>query len=79
MYIKFKYYTHCLILFFGCKIILNLQMHPLLHDSEQCKPIVIETLKFLYTQNMEKSNEVDFTNPIARPRVPFEVLFVVGV
>jgi len=50
----------------------------LVHDSEQCKPIVIETLKFLYDLDMEEGKEVDLTNPIARPRVPFEVLFVVG-
>jgi len=54
------------------------QKHPLVHDNEQCKPIVIETIKFLYDLDMEEGKDVDLTNPIARPRVPHEIMFVVG-
>jgi len=54
------------------------QKHPLVHDNEQCKPIVIETIKFLYDLDMEDGKDVDLTNPIARPRVPHEIMFVVG-
>ena len=54
------------------------QKHPLVHENEQCKPIVIETIKFLYDLDMEEGKDVDLTNPIARPRVPHEIMFVVG-
>ena len=49
-----------------------------MHDNDQCKPIVIETIKFLYDLDMEEGKDVDLTNPIARPRVPHEIMFVVG-
>ena len=54
------------------------QKHPLVHDNEQCKPIVIETIKFLYDLDMEEGKDVDLTNPIARPRIPHEIMFVIG-
>jgi len=54
------------------------QKHPLVHENDQCKPIVIETIKFLYDLDMEEGKDVDLTNPIARPRVPHEIMFVVG-
>lgn len=39
---------------------------------------MIETIKFLYDLDMEEGRDVDLTNPIARPRVPHEVMFVIG-
>jgi kelch-like protein 10 len=52
--------------------------HPYVRDSEACKPIVIETLKFLYDLDMDEEKEVDLNNPLAKPRVPHEILFVIG-
>lgn len=52
--------------------------HPYVRESETAKPIVIETLKFLYDLDMDERREVDLTNPIAKPRVPCEILFVIG-
>lgn len=40
--------------------------------------MIIETLKFLYDLDMDETKEVDLTHPLARPRVPFEIMFVVG-
>ncbi|PVD31130.1 hypothetical protein C0Q70_10408 [Pomacea canaliculata] len=59
----------------GC---LGVKSHPYVRESEPAKPIVIETLKFLYDLDMDDKKEVDMNNPIARPRVPYEVLFVIG-
>ena len=39
---------------------------------------MIETLKFLYDLDMDDKKEVDMNNPIAKPRVPYEILFVIG-
>lgn len=48
-------------------------------ESKECKLIVIDTLKFLYDLDLDETNtEPDMSNPIARPRVPHEVLFVIG-
>ncbi|OWF46852.1 kelch-like protein 10 [Mizuhopecten yessoensis] len=51
--------------------------HPYVKESDICKPIVIETLKFLYDLDMN-DKAMDLANPLARPRIPHEVLFVVG-
>ncbi|XP_025096132.1 kelch-like protein 10 [Pomacea canaliculata] len=56
----------------------KVKSHPYVRESEPAKPIVIETLKFLYDLDMDDKKEVDMNNPIARPRVPYEVLFVIG-
>lgn len=56
----------------------QVKSHPYVRESEPAKPIVIETLKFLYDLDMDDKKEVDMNNPIARPRVPYEVLFVIG-
>ncbi|XP_059169558.1 kelch-like protein 10 isoform X2 [Physella acuta] len=52
--------------------------HEYVKDSEQCRPIIIETLRFLYELDMDDRREVDMSNPIARPRIPHEVMFVIG-
>ncbi len=54
------------------------QTHPYIRDHEACRPLVIETLKFLYDLDLEDGREVDLTHPLARPRVPHEVMFVIG-
>ena len=58
--------------------LLQVKSHPYVRDSETAKPIVIETLKFLYDLDMDDKKEVDMNNPIAKPRVPYEILFVIG-
>ncbi|XP_064648422.1 kelch-like protein 10 [Lineus longissimus] len=56
----------------------KVKSHEYIKDNEVCKPLVIDTLKFLYDLDMDESREVDLTNPLARPRVPHEIIFVVG-
>nr|CAD7452780.1 unnamed protein product [Timema tahoe] len=53
--------------------------HPYVTNNEACRPVIIETLKFLYDLEMitQKDGEVP-TPEIARPRVPHEILFAIG-
>ena len=53
--------------------------HPYVVGNEACRPIIIETLKFLYDLEMitQKDGEVP-TPEIAWPRVPHEILFAIG-
>lgn len=53
--------------------------HPYVTGFEECRPIIIETLTFLYDLEMitQKDGELD-TPEIARPRVPHEILFAFG-
>ena len=53
--------------------------HPYVAGNEACRPTIIETLKFLYDLEMitQKDGEVP-TPEIARPRVPHEILFLIG-
>ena len=54
-------------------VALQVKDHEYVRDNESCRPIVINTMKFLYQLDMDESREVDMSNPIARPRVPHEV------
>ncbi|ESO94394.1 hypothetical protein LOTGIDRAFT_175448 [Lottia gigantea] len=56
----------------------KVKSHPYVKESSACKPIIIETLKFLYDLDMDEEKEVDLNHPLAKPRVPHEVLFVIG-
>jgi kelch-like protein 10 len=56
----------------------KVKSHPYIKDVDQCRPIVIETLKFLYDLDMDERNDIDLSNPIAKPRIPHQVLFVIG-
>ncbi|XP_022304667.2 kelch-like protein 10 [Crassostrea virginica] len=56
----------------------KVKVHPYIKDNDSCKPIIIETLKFLYDLDMDEDKELDMNNPLARPRVPHEILFVIG-
>lgn len=58
---------------------LQVKDHPYVTGNEPCRPIIIETLRFLYDLEMigQKDGEVP-TPDIARPRVPHEVLFAIG-
>jgi len=57
----------------------NVKDHPYVVGNDACRPIIIETLKFLYDLEMitQKDGEVP-TPEIARPRVPHEILFAIG-
>ncbi|KAJ9582804.1 hypothetical protein L9F63_022845 [Diploptera punctata] len=57
----------------------NVKDHPYVTGNDACRPIIIETLKFLYDLEMitQKDGEVP-TPEIARPRVPHEILFAIG-
>lgn len=52
--------------------------HEYVKNNDACKSIVIETLKFLYDLDMDESKEIDLANPLAKPRIPHEILFVFG-
>ncbi|XP_066591884.1 kelch-like protein 10 [Prorops nasuta] len=57
----------------------NVKDHPYVTGNDACRPIIIETLKFLYDLEMitQKDGEVP-TPEIARPRVPHEIMFAIG-
>jgi len=47
--------------------------------NEACRPILIETLKFMYDVEMITQTDWEVLTPeIARPRVPHEMLFAIG-
>jgi kelch-like protein 10 len=54
----------------------KVKCHPYIINNEACKPLVIETLKYLYELDIDTDLLVQ--NPIARPRIPHEILFVCG-
>ncbi len=49
-----------------------------MRDSEECRPLIIETLKFLYDLDIDETKELDLSHPLARPRIPHDILFVIG-
>lgn len=53
-------------------------MNAYVKENEACRPLIIEVLKFLYDLDVDEAREVDLAHPLARPRVPHEVMFVVG-
>ncbi|XP_077553528.1 kelch-like protein 10 [Haemaphysalis longicornis] len=56
----------------------NIKGNKLVAEDESCRPQVIETLRFLYDLDVMVSNKEVPTPPFARPRLPHEVLFVIG-
>ncbi|XP_043470677.1 kelch-like protein 10 [Leptopilina heterotoma] len=57
----------------------NVKDHPYVAGNEACRPIIIETLKFLYDLEMIAQRDGEVPTPeIARPRVPHEILFAIG-
>ncbi|UYV69012.1 KLHL10 [Cordylochernes scorpioides] len=53
--------------------------HPYVVDNQACRPLVIETLKHLYDLEITTHRDGDVLIPeIARPRMPHDVLFVMG-
>lgn len=57
----------------------NVKDHPYVAGNEECRPAIIETLKFLFDLEMITQKDMEITTPeIARPRVPHEILFAIG-
>ncbi|OXU22927.1 hypothetical protein TSAR_013237, partial [Trichomalopsis sarcophagae] len=54
----------------------NVKNHHYVAGNEACRPIVIETLKFLYDPEMIKQKDGELE--IATPRVPHDILFAIG-
>ncbi|XP_030753239.1 kelch-like protein 10 isoform X2 [Sitophilus oryzae] len=53
--------------------------HPYVASCEASRPMIIETLKFLYDLEMITHRDGEVVTPeIARPRVPHEILFAIG-
>ncbi|XP_018329574.1 kelch-like protein 10 [Agrilus planipennis] len=53
--------------------------HPYVTSCEESRPMIIETLKFLYDLEMITHRDGEVPTPeIARPRVPHEILFAIG-
>ncbi|XP_049799963.1 kelch-like protein 10 [Schistocerca nitens] len=50
--------------------------HPFVSGNEACRPLVMETLRYLYDLEMRDGEQQ--TPDCARPRVPHELLFAVG-
>lgn len=51
--------------------------HPYVTGNEGSRPIIIETLKFLYDLEMIAQRDGEVATPeIARPRVPHEVILI---
>ncbi|XP_074036531.1 kelch-like protein 10 [Leptinotarsa decemlineata] len=53
--------------------------HPYVSGCDESRPMIIETLKFLYDLEMITHRDGEVVTPeIARPRVPHEILFAIG-
>lgn len=53
--------------------------HPLVTSNDSCRPIIIDTLKFLYDlETIQEANGEVLTPEVARPRIPHEILFAIG-
>ncbi|KAI5698457.1 hypothetical protein M8J76_006540 [Diaphorina citri] len=53
--------------------------HPYVQSTPECRPIIIETFKFLYDLELIAQIDGEVPTPeIARPRVPHEILFAIG-
>ncbi|KAI4504462.1 hypothetical protein M0802_000012 [Mischocyttarus mexicanus] len=57
----------------------NVKDHAYVVGNDACRPIIIETLRFLYDLEMITQKDGEIPTPeIARPRVPHEILFAIG-
>lgn len=54
---------------------LQIKPHPYIKEHPDCRPIMIQALKFLYDLS---DSDTQFNVPMLRPRVPNEILFVIG-
>ncbi|KAK8786872.1 hypothetical protein V5799_023357 [Amblyomma americanum] len=56
----------------------KIKSHKFVSDNESCRPLVIDTLRFLYDLDVVVHNDEVPTPVFARPRIPHEVMFVIG-
>lgn len=56
----------------------NVKVHDYVKDNEECKGLIINTLREMYNLNMHGSSYSDFVNPLSRPRLPYAILFAIG-
>ncbi|XP_065304431.1 kelch-like protein 10 [Dermacentor albipictus] len=56
----------------------KIKTHKYIVDDDGCRPRVIQTLRFLYDLDVVVHNDEVPTPVFARPRIPHEVMFVIG-
>ncbi|CAN7997987.1 unnamed protein product [Ixodes pacificus] len=56
----------------------RIKAHRYIADNETCRPLVIDTLRFLYDLDVVVHNDEVPTPVFARPRIPHEMMFVIG-
>ncbi|VVC26077.1 Kelch repeat type 1,Kelch-type beta propeller,BTB-kelch protein,BTB/Kelch-associated [Cinara cedri] len=56
----------------------NVKDHRYIQNRADCRPYIIETLKFLYDLQLTSTDTKMMAPMLARPRYPVEVLFVIG-
>ncbi|XP_075156886.1 kelch-like protein 10 isoform X2 [Haematobia irritans] len=53
--------------------------HPYVLDSEEAKPLIVDTFKFMYDLDIHNPNIGELvTPPLAMPRLPHEFIFAIG-
>ncbi|XP_037828637.1 kelch-like protein 10 [Lucilia sericata] len=53
--------------------------HPYVLQSEEAKPLIVETFKFMYDLDIINPSSGELTTPpLAMPRLPHEVIFAIG-
>lgn len=57
---------------------LQVKDHQYIQNRDDCRPYIIETLKFMYDLQLTSSMTDSIAPMLARPRYPFEVLFAIG-
>ncbi|XP_043911379.1 kelch-like protein 10 [Protopterus annectens] len=55
----------------------NIRNNEYVKDSDECKPVILNTLKIMYKLNNKPHNE-GLRNLLTRPRLPYTVLFATG-
>jgi len=57
----------------------NIKGNDMITYNEECRPIIINTLKFLYDLDTIITHKGEVPTPeIARPRIPHEIIFAIG-
>ncbi|KAH7966653.1 hypothetical protein HPB49_018273 [Dermacentor silvarum] len=56
----------------------KIKTHKYIVDDDSCRPRVMQTLRFLYDLDVVVHNDEVPTPVFARPRIPHEVMFVIG-
>ncbi|XP_071393515.1 kelch-like protein 10 [Centroberyx affinis] len=56
----------------------NVKNNDLVEDSDECKPIIINTMRAMCDLNMNRPSRSNYSNPLARPRLPSDILLAIG-